>query len=152
MLLLRPPLQMDDRQTEWESRSVTSGEINRRWTEGSFIFKHDHTYYMMYSANFYAGENYAVGYATAKNPLGPFTKAFNNPVLQKNIAQGGEVTGTGHNSVLFMQGTNKMYCVYHGRTTKSGQQRVVFMDPMEINEEGRLVVHGPTTKPQPVPK
>jgi len=152
VLLLRPPLTMDDQQAEWESRSVTSKEINRRWTEGSFIFEHEDLYYMMYSANYYAGENYAVGYATSKNPLGPFTKADNNPVLQKNTPSGGEVTGTGHNSVLFLEGTDHMYCVYHGRTKASGSQRVVFMDPMRIREDGKLVVDGPSTDKQPVPE
>jgi len=44
-----------------------------------------------------------VGYATADHPLGPFTKADNNPVLQKNIEQGGEVTGTGHNMVFLVE-------------------------------------------------
>src|SRR3546814_8878316 len=46
-LLLRPPVKMDDKQAEWESRSVTSHEVNRRWTEGSFTFKHAGTYYMI---------------------------------------------------------------------------------------------------------
>lgn len=149
VLLLRPPLLMKDQQSEWESRSVTSGEINRRWTEGSFIFRHKDKYYMMYSANYYAGKNYAVGYAISDNPLGPFTKADNNPVLQQNTNDGGEVTGTGHNSVLFLN--NNMYCVYHGRTTKSGDQRVVFIDEMQIKDDGRLIVYGPSTISQPVP-
>ena len=65
-LLLRPPVSMNDRQAEWESSSVTSREVNRRWTEGSFIIKDKDTYYMMYSANFFGGQNYAVGYATSK--------------------------------------------------------------------------------------
>ncbi|GAB1416993.1 glycoside hydrolase family 43 protein [Paludibacter sp.] len=145
VLLLRPPVNMDNKQADWESRSVTSKEVNRRWTEGSYIFKHDDLYYMMYSANFFAGENYAVGYATSKHPLGPFEKADNNPVLQKNVDRGGEVTGTGHNMVLFLP-ADKMLCVYHGRTEKTGHQRVVFMDEMEVLKDGSLVVHGPTTK------
>lgn len=144
-LLLRPPVSMDDKQAEWESRSVTSGEINRRWTEGSYIFKENETYYMMYSANFFGGENYAVGYATSNSPLGPFKKADNNPVLQKNTAQGGIVTGTGHNSMTTSP-NGKMLCVYHGRTSKTGDNRVVFIDEMEINDKGELIVHGPTTK------
>lgn len=148
VLLLRPPVKMDNQQAEWESRSVTSGEINRRWTEGSYIFKKDDTYYMMYSANYYAGKNYAVGYATSGNPLGPFSKANNNPVLQKNTEQGGEVTGTGHNSITWSKNGKQMYCVYHGRTKASGQERVVFIDAMEITDDGELVVHGPTTTPQ----
>lgn len=51
VLLLRPPVKLDDTQSEWESRSVTSGEINRRWTEGPYTMKKGDTYYMMYSAN-----------------------------------------------------------------------------------------------------
>ena len=147
VLLLRPPLKMDDAQAEWESRSVTSREINRRWTEGSFTFRHGDTYYMMYSANHFAGENYAVGYATAKHPLGPYTKAANNPVLEKNTAAGGNVTGTGHNSVLFMP-DGQMLCVYHGRTRETGNERMVFIDAMEIDKQGLLTVQGPTTSPQ----
>ncbi len=150
VLLLRPPIKMDDTQAEWESRSVTSKEVNRRWTEGSFTFKHGDTYYMMYSANHFGGENYAVGYATARHPLGPYTKAANNPVLEKNTPTGGDVTGTGHNSVVFLP-DGRMFCVYHGRTTATGNERVVFIDEMVIDGNGLLDVFGPTTQPQEKP-
>lgn len=148
VLLLRPPVEMNDSQSEWESRSVTSGEVNRRWSEGSFIIKHKDTYYMMYSANFFVGKNYAVGYATSKSPLGPFVKAPNNPVLEKNIEKGGIVTGTGHNSITYSKDRKQMYCVYHGRTQETGDNRVVFIDKMHIGENGLLYVDGPTTEPQ----
>ncbi|WP_051292745.1 glycoside hydrolase family 43 protein [Olivibacter sitiensis] len=146
-LLLRPPLSMDDKQAEWESRSVTSGEVNRRWTEGSYLFKHDGLYYMMYSANHFAGENYAVGYATSSDPLGPFEKSVANPVLQKNKHEGGVVSGTGHNSIL-KDRDGKVWCVYHARTDRTGNERMVFLDKMEILPNGQLVIHGPTVKPQ----
>ncbi len=136
-LLLRPPVSMDDKQTEWESRS--------RWTEGSYIFKNNDLYYMMYSANYFGGKNYAVGYATSKSPLGSFAKADNNPVLQKNVEQGGIVTGTGHNSMTISPDGKKMLCVYHGRTSETGDKRVVFIDEMEVTDDGKLIVHGPTT-------
>lgn len=151
VLQLRPPVQMNDKQSEWESRSVTSREVNRRWTEGSFIFKQGNTYYMMYSANYFGGKNYAVGYATSKSPLGPFTKAANNPVLEKNIEKGGVVTGTGHNSVAYSPDGKEMFCVYHARTTTTGDERVVFIDRMKILKDGTLVVEGPTTSAQPAP-
>lgn len=147
-LLLRPPFKMDDKQAEWESRSVTSREVNRRWTEGSYIFKKGDTYYMMYSANYFGGKNYAVGYATSKSPLGPFIKADNNPVLQKNVEAGGIVTGTGH--CMMFENNNQMYCVYHGRTQATGDDRVVFIDKMEVLPDGKLVVHGPTTTSQTI--
>ena len=47
VLLLRPPVKLNDKQSEWESRSVTSGEVNRRWTEGPFTFRKGATYNMM---------------------------------------------------------------------------------------------------------
>jgi beta-xylosidase len=151
VLLLSPPLKMTDKNAEWESRSITSKNVNRRWTEGSYTFKRNDTYYIMYSANHYAGENYAVGYATSNSPLGPFVKSDSNPILEKNSDKGGQVTGTGHNSVLFLKNSDKMYCVYHGRTKKTGEKRVVFIDEMKIDEHGDLSVLGPTTESQPMP-
>ena len=151
VLQLRPPVNMKDKQAEWESRSVTSKEVNRRWTEGSVAFKKGNTYYMMYSANYFGGKNYAVGYATSKSPLGPFKKAATNPVLAKNVDKGGIVTGTGHNSITYSPDGKEMFCVYHGRTTATGDDRVVFVDRMKILTGGRLVVEGPTTKSQPLP-
>ncbi len=145
VLLMCPPYKMDDPQTEWESRSVTAGEANRRWTEGSFLIKRDGIYYMMYSANFFGGENYAVGYATSDSPLGTYVKSADNPVLEKNTAAGGDVTGVGHNSITWSRDGKQLYCVYHGRTTATGDERVVFIDKMSIRD-GKLVVEGPTTK------
>lgn len=139
-LLLCPPKKLNDAQAEWESRSATHKEVNRRWTEGSYIFREGDTYYIMYSANHYGGEYYAVGYATSKNPLGPFKKAANNPVLQKH----GDVLGTGHCMVTFMP-DGKRYCVYHGRMSNNPNERVVLIDPLEIDEDGVLRVKGPST-------
>jgi len=150
VLLLRPPVRMNDKQAEWESRSVTSREVNRRWTEGSFTFKRNGVYYMMYSANHFAGENYAVGYARARRPLGTYQKADNNPVLAKNTASGGDVTGTGHNSVIFMP-DGKMFCLYHGRTSKTGNERLVFIDEMQLDDKGKLTVLGPSSEAKPYP-
>jgi beta-xylosidase len=150
VLILRPPVSMSDKQAEWESRSVTSREVNRRWTEGSVTFKNGGTYYIMYSANHFAGQNYAVGYATSRSPLGPFKKAANNPVLQKNTLSGGTVTGTGHNSITYSPDRKEMFCVYHGRTAGTGDERVVFIDRMIVND-GKIKVFGPSTKPQKLP-
>lgn len=147
--LLAPPASLDDMQSEWESRSVTDKEANRRWTEGSYIFKHGDTYYIMYSANAYFGGNYAVGYATSKSPLGPFVKSDTNPILKENQSEGGRVIGTGHNMALEMPDGN-MYTVYHGRMTDNPDERVVLIDKMEITPDGKLTIAGPTTDPQTI--
>ena len=86
----------------------------------------------------------------SEHTLGPFEKASNNPVLEKNVEKGGIVTGTGHNSVTWSKDGKQMYCVYHGRTQKTGDERVVFIDKMRIDENGLLVVEGPTTDPQSI--
>lgn len=150
VLVLRPPVSLSNKQAEWESRSVTAQEVNRRWTEGSVTFKKDGTYYIMYSANHFGGQYYAVGYATAKSPLGPYTKAANNPILQKNTEKGGAVTGTGHNSIAYSPDGREMFCVYHARTAKTGDERVVCIDRMEV-KKGIIKVLGPTTTPQKLP-
>lgn len=138
-LLLRPPEKMDDEQAEWESRSVTNAEVNRRWTEGSYLLKEKNRYYLMYSANHFGGEDYAVGYATADNPLGPFKKSEDNPILQKNTDKGGNVSGTGHNMV-FTDKQGRKLIVYHGRTPETGEDRVVFIDELKIDKDGKLKV------------
>lgn len=150
VLLLRPPVSLSDKQAEWESRSVTAREVNRRWTEGSVTFKKDTTYYIMYSANYFGGRNYAIGYATSNSPLGPYKKAVNNPVLQKNSDQGGSVTGTGHNSIAYSPDGKEMFCVYHARTDKTGDARVVCIDRMQV-KNGIITIFGPTTTPQKRP-
>ena len=150
VLLLRPPAGLHDKQAEWESRSVTAREVNRRWTEGSVTFRKENTYYIMYSANNFAGQYYAVGYATGKSPLGPFTKAANNPVLEKNTAKGGTVTGTGHNTVIASPDGKEMFCIYHARTNATGNDRVVFIDRMTV-KDGKITVNGPGTAPQALP-
>ena len=147
--LLAPPTLLSDVQAEWESRSVTRGEAPRRWTEGSYIFRHNGKYYMMYSANAFFGGNYAVGYATSDSPLGPFEKSATNPVLSENASRGGDVVGTGHNMVLTLP-SGQMYTVYHGRIASSPEDRVVFIDPIEIDSAGVLTVDGPTTAPRSI--
>lgn len=126
VLLLRP-------EQEWEGRSAAS--TGRRWNEGSFVFKHEGVYYMTYSGNFFGGPDYAVGYATAKAPLGPYVKAAENPILER----GGEVTGTGHSCMVTLD-QGGMHIVYHGRTKSTGEARVGFISPAYIDAQGKLKV------------
>ena len=72
-------------------------------------------------------------------------------MLQKDVEKGGIVTGTGHNSITYSPDGKEMFCVYHGRTTATGDNRVVFIDRMKILKDGKLVVEGPNTKPQAMP-
>lgn len=77
--------------------------------EGPTVIKIDDLYYLFYSANHYLSTDYAVGYATASSPLGPWTKNSANPIIHRNIV--GEM-GSGHGDVFFDTEGNMRY-VYH---------------------------------------
>jgi len=120
------------------------------WNEGSFAMKHENTYYLMYSANVYNGQDYSVGYATSANPLGPWKKYAGNPILKKNMAIG--VSGPGHNSVTTSPDDKEMFIVYHTHTfpDKPSGNRNLCIDRM-VFENGIIKVIGPTRSPQPLP-
>lgn len=90
---------------------------------------------MTYSANFYAGPDYAVGYAIADHPLGPYAKAAENPILERSA----QITGPGHSCMFHAPDGQLMIC-YHGYTEKSSTNRVGFISPAHITAEGRLVI------------
>lgn len=76
--------------------------------EGPSIIKRKDIYYLFYSANDFRNPDYAVGYATSNNPLGPWTKHDANPILNKQtIGQ----NGTGHGDFFTMN--KQLYYVFH---------------------------------------
>jgi len=77
--------------------------------EGPTVVKWDDVYYFFYSANHYRDPDYAVGYATAPSPAGPWTKYAGNPIIRQDIV--GE-KGAGHGDV-FKGKDGEFYYVYH---------------------------------------
>ena len=64
---------------------------------------------MIYSANDFRNPDYAIGYATAASPAGPWTKSSSNPIIsRKNIG----INGTGHGDVL-IDTNGKILYVFH---------------------------------------
>lgn len=76
--------------------------------EGPSLLKRNRVYYLIYSANHFRSQDYAVGYATATSPLGPWKKYDGNPILcrDKDVAAG--LVGTGHGAPFYagMEVTN----------------------------------------------
>lgn len=77
--------------------------------EGPTVIKLDGKYYLFYSANHYQSIDYAVGYAVADSPLGPWVKNENNPMISRNIVR---EKGSGHGDIFF-DNEGKMRYVYH---------------------------------------
>lgn len=129
---------------DWEG---LEGEIV--WNEGPFMVKHENLYYLMYSANFYGGSDYAIGYAVADNPKGPFTKYEHNPILKSDLSQG--ISGPGHNSITVGLDNQTQYIVYHIHTdpkNPSGDRRMA-IDRLYF-EDGIMKIDGPTATEQEI--
>lgn len=100
--------------TEKECISSTEGWENTAgagWpvAEGPTVLKHKNTYYLVYSANDFRNKDYAVGYATAASPLGPWKKYQGNPIISRHsIGQ----NGPGHGDV-FTDKQGKLHYVIH---------------------------------------
>lgn len=143
VLLLRAPLTMNEPQNEWENSSVMNREINSRSLSAPFVFKRKNLYYMTYTANHFGGKDYAIGYATAIHVLGPFIKSRENPVLQKEMENKSGIKGAGNNMVLTLP-DQQMLCVYNGQMQQAENKRSVFINKMEVQPDGKLVVYSPT--------
>jgi len=116
-------------------------------TEGPWMLKHKGLYYLMYSGSGANGPEYAIGYATASSPTGPFTKHPGNPIAK----QGDGVFGPGHHCVV--EGPDsRLWMVYHQQnSTRVGWSRFLAIDPLWFDENG--VIHTRTTRnaDQPAP-
>jgi beta-xylosidase len=122
-----------------------------QWNEGPFVLKHFGSYYLTYSANYFASVDYAVGYAVASSPLGPWQKYYNNPILQKNLSIG--VGGPGGNCVTTSPDGTEYFIVYHALANpeRPSGDRTLNIDRMVFRSDGSIEVNGPTRSPQPMP-
>jgi xylan 1,4-beta-xylosidase len=134
------PVQLFSPTEAWEKKDVPV-------TEAPWMIKHQGVYYLLYSGGSADSENYATGYATASEPLGPFTKYRGNPIIRK----GDGVFGPGHPSVVRNQ-AGKLWMVYHQQKDETrGWNRIICIDPLWFDREG--VLHGKASRgiPQPAP-
>ncbi|MDQ8198034.1 glycoside hydrolase family 43 protein [Pelagicoccus enzymogenes] len=131
----------------WERIAWNSNRCN----EGPFVIYEDGTYYMTYSANHTFRPGYGIGYATAAHPLGPWTKAEENPIAGTDLANG--YSGAGHNSIVSSPDGSERFIVYHTHqdpADPNNEKRSVNIDRIFV-ESGRLRIEGPTRSPQALP-
>lgn len=141
--LLGEPIPLVRNDKQWEAHVI----------EAPTMFKHEDRYFLFYSANNYAGPEYAVGYATCESALGPCQDAPENPILKSDLGnKNAMVIGPGHQSVI--QLGDQTWMVYHAwevvSGSRRGDRRFMWLDPIEW-VDGKPDVQGPTTDPQPLP-
>ena len=110
--LLGEPIQLVRNDALWEGRVI----------EAPTMFKHEGRYYLFFSANNYAGHEYAVGYAACDSALGPCQDAPENPILKSDLShKEALVIGPGHQALLQMG--DQTWIVYHVWEVVSGSRR-----------------------------
>ncbi len=137
------PVRILEPSEEWEQRGFP---VN----EGPWMIKHRGVYYLLYSGSPADTADYAIGYATARSPLGPFAKYSGNPIVKRSEG----VYGPGHCAVI-RDGQNRLWLVYHQKKNDlQNYNRMICIDPLEFDDRG--VLHGKATRgtlePAPVSK
>jgi len=127
------PIRIIQATDPWEQK-------NAALTEAPWMLKHRGVYYLLYSASGADSQDYAIGYATAASPLGPFAKYTGNPIIKKED----NIFGPGHCSVT-KTGDGRLWMVYHQQKNSSrGWNRIICIDPLWFDEQG--VLHGKATR------
>jgi beta-xylosidase len=155
------PLSDDGLTLEGEVTRIEGITVDAGWertlVEAPTLWLHEGTYYLFFSANDYNSRNYAVGYATATELLGPYTDAPENPILATQVEFGsppGSPAGPGHQSIV-ADDDGDLWLAYHAWDSgligdQVGGRRAMWIDELRF-EDGRAIVDGPDVGPQPRP-
>ena len=131
----------------WERYGEANEYPTVAWIEGPWVIKRNGIYYLEYSASGTQWKSYAEGYYTATSPLGPYSYASNNPLLQK---MQGLVTGTAHGSIVKMAGRGEWWQFYTIVLSNPPGGRRIGMDKVTFDADG-LMYCKVTDYPQPAP-
>lgn len=127
-------------ESAWETKAG-------RVTEGPWMIKRGNRYYLLYSGSGASTPDYAVGYATADNPLGPFTRAAHNPILHRSEG----LFGPGHGCAV-QDPAGQWWHIYHQkRTDRDEWPRFVALDPLWFDQNGELHARATRGTPQAAP-
>ena len=115
----------------WENTQKAEWPV----AEGPTVFKRNQKYYLFYSANDFRNPDYAVGYATSDNPIGPWKKYNHNPVLSKK--QTGK-NGSGHGD-FFTGKDGKLNYVFHTHESnlKTGKRKTAVISAAFVKDKNQ---------------
>ncbi|HET7830763.1 MAG TPA: glycoside hydrolase family 43 protein [Candidatus Limnocylindrales bacterium] len=111
--------------------------------EGPFVRKRLGRYWLLYSGGAWTGDTYAVSWASADRPLGPWTDA--GPAIPPLLRSTADLVGPGHCSVV--EGPDGGdWLAYHAWDPALTARRMC-LDRIEWTEDGPRT-EGPTVSPQ----
>ena len=124
----------------WENTAKSGWPV----AEGPTVLKRKGLYYLFYTANDFRNPDYAVGYATSNNPLGPWKKFEGNPILsRKNI----DAYGTGHGDFFNDKRGGLNYVFHtHNSATSVGKRRTAVIKVNFSENETKSDIPAPDFK------
>lgn len=122
---------------EWQlferQRSIYGRTVDWYTLEGPCVIRHDDRYYLLYSGGSWRESTYAVSWAVADHPLGPWKEpSADNGWVLRTVP--GRVIGPGHNS-LTCTPEGRELLVYHAWDPER-QRRQMCIDPLLWTPEG----------------
>jgi arabinan endo-1,5-alpha-L-arabinosidase len=129
------------------SRSMYGSTYDWHTLEGPAVCYRDGRYYCFYSGGSWQTTGYAVAWASAPSPLGPWTEP---PTATGRLlaAVAGHVRGPGHNSLVTTYGGRDML-VYHAWDAAT-TRRMMCIDPLDWRADGPHT-SGPSWEDRPLP-
>ena len=123
-------------QMDSEYKDIIKGMIhNKPFIEGAWMTKHKDTYYLQYAAPAAEVNVYNDGVYTAKNPLGPYKPAQNNPF---SYFPGGFIPGAGHGSTMQDAHGNWWHTATMRITVNQHFERRIGIWPAGFDKDGEL--------------
>lgn len=127
-------VKLNDDMVSFDESAVVSNIVTEEehfFHEGASMRKIGDTYYLVYS-NMERGRPTALGYATSKSPLGPFTY---RGIIVDN-AKCDPVSWNNHGSIEEFNG--KWYVFYHRCSRCTRTHRRLCIEPIHINKDGTI--------------
>lgn len=136
---------------EIDSSSIITGVVTEKehfFHEGGYMVKRNGIYYFIYAHMGRAGKPTCIGYATSKNPMGPFR--YGGVIIDNDHCDPG--VWNNHGSIAEFNGN--WYVFYHRSTHNSEMMRKACIEPIQFNADGSIPevemtsqgVAGPFTK------
>lgn len=135
-----------DWQVFQRNRPIYGAVYDWHTLEGPTVRRRGERYYCFYSGGSWQGDGYAVAWAVADSPLGPWREPQTQGRLLGSVPP--HVIGPGHNSVFTTAGGVDMV-VYHAWDEQATARRM-FLDRLSWTADGPGT-RGPTWHPQPLP-
>ncbi|WP_163718565.1 family 43 glycosylhydrolase [Mangrovibacterium lignilyticum] len=107
-------------------------EKEHHFHEGSFMFKRNGIYYMVYADMSRGNRPTCIGYSMSNSPMGPFK--YGGVIVDNDHCD--PATWNNHGSVVQFRG--RWYVFYHRSTHNSRMMRKACVEPIEFNADGSI--------------